>query len=302
MSTWKDCGGGFYLVTTDHLSDKIWFRDEDDFKAGMNAVPVIALACSVKVVAFILMSNHVHFLLYCTREKAQRFISAYKGYYSHYLYCKYGIREMLRENKVDIQLISPDGEALERVVAYIQMNCVAANICLSPSNYRWGTGDVFFRTQPAKGVSVTTLSERARGKLLHCWKELPENLLVGEEGYILPSSYVDVKFVESLFRTPKRMAYFLRNSSKAKLRLNAENAELPAFRDQVLAAAADDLCHSLFRNRTINDLDDPQLAELLRQLRFRFSSHAEQLARVCGIPYNRVVSLLDGPDISTIPT
>ena len=296
MSTWKDCGKGFYLVTTDHLSDKIWFRDEEDFKAGMNAVPVIALAYSVKVVAFILMSNHVHFLLYCTREEAEQFISAYKGFYSRYLSCKYGIREMLRDNKHDIQLVIPDGESLERVVAYIQMNCVAANICLSSTDYRWGTGDAFFRTRPAKGVSVNSLSKRARGKLMHSWKELPDSLLIGEDGYILPSSYVDVKLVESLFGTPKRMSFFLRNSSKAKLRLSAENADLPSFRDQVIAAALEDLCHTLFRKGSIKNLSEQQLAELLRQLRFRFSSHAEQLARVCGISYDRVVALLESPD------
>ena len=30
----------FWLVTTEHLEDRIWFRDEDDFKIGMNYVAV----------------------------------------------------------------------------------------------------------------------------------------------------------------------------------------------------------------------------------------------------------------------
>lgn len=36
-----------------------------------------------------------------------------------------------------------------------------------------------------------------------------------------------------------------------------------------------------------------ELAELLKQLRYRFSSNANQLARVTGIPYQKVVELLD---------
>lgn len=53
----------FYLVTTDHLTESIWFRDDQDFKTGMNYVAIIALVSGIKVLAFILMSNHVHLVL-----------------------------------------------------------------------------------------------------------------------------------------------------------------------------------------------------------------------------------------------
>ena len=53
-----------YLLTTDHLEEGLWFREEEDFKVAMNYVAIQA-ACSstVTVLAFILMSNHVHFVL-----------------------------------------------------------------------------------------------------------------------------------------------------------------------------------------------------------------------------------------------
>ncbi|MBR0111999.1 MAG: hypothetical protein IJM00_07140 [Bacteroidales bacterium] len=289
------CAKGFYLVTTDHLCECIWFRDEEDFRAGMNAVPIIACPMSIKVVAFILMSNHVHFLLYCTRDEAERFIAAYKGFHSRYMHCKYGIREMLRENHAEVQRIGEDGESVEWVIAYIHMNFVAANICLSSTDYPWGTGDAFFRSRPCKGIALGTFSVRARTRLLHSAKVLPAGMLVGEDGFILPASYVDVKYVEARFQTPKRMLYFLKWSSKARKFLGDNAPEYPNFRDQILVAAISDLCHSLFRKESISDLNDQQLAELLRQLRFRFSSYAEQLARVCGIPYTRVTTLLDAP-------
>ena len=75
----------FYLVTTDHLEDRIWFRDDDDFKAGMNTVAILsASAPTVHILAFILMSNHVHFVLECPYEKAKSFINAFKKYHSRY--------------------------------------------------------------------------------------------------------------------------------------------------------------------------------------------------------------------------
>ena len=47
----------FWFVTTDHLTKKIWFRDDEDFKMGMNLVAVLAVALNVDVLSFILMSN-----------------------------------------------------------------------------------------------------------------------------------------------------------------------------------------------------------------------------------------------------
>ena len=64
----------FWFVTTDHLTKKIWFRDEEDFKMGMNLVAVLAVALDVDVLSFILMSNHVHFVLCCSEAKAHQFI------------------------------------------------------------------------------------------------------------------------------------------------------------------------------------------------------------------------------------
>ena len=282
-----------YLVTTDHLEDSIWFRDEEDFKAGMNAVAVLACVLHINILAFILMSNHVHFLLECTYAEAQDFINAFKRHHSRYMYCKYGVREMLRNNHVVIKRVDLTEESAERAVAYIQMNCVAANICLNPSDYPWGTGNAFFRSRPAKGTPVNQLSKRQRIRLLHSKVDLPSGLLIGEDGYILPESYVQVRFVESLFRNPGRMNYFLQNSSKAKQRLNASEKSLPAFKDQLISAGAKDLCQSLFLKRDLRDLDDGQLAEILKQIRFRFSSYPQQMARVTGIPYERIVHLLD---------
>jgi hypothetical protein len=110
---------------------------------------------------------------------------------------------------------------------------------------------------------------------------LPKDWMICEEGYILPSNYVAVKTVEAVFRTPKRMNFFLANSSKAKKRLESGEKSLPAFRDQVILACLPDLCRTLFGK------------ESFKQLRFRFSADANQMARVCGLTYEEAARLLD---------
>ena len=121
---------------------------------------------------------------------------------------------------------------------------------------------------------------------------LPGDYKIGSGGYILPESYVGVKGVEALFRTPKRLGYFLRTSSKARQRLEGRVA--PSFRDQNILSASEDLCHSLFRVNRISDLGVEQKTELLRQLGRRFSADLNQICRVTGISYEEAARMLDG--------
>lgn len=282
----------FYLVSTNHLETTLWFRDEEDFKTGMNAVALVSAVSGICVLAFILMSNHVHFVLACTRQKASDFIETYKNHYSRYYSKKYNSRELLRRNGVDIRRVMPEDESLQRAIAYVQMNPPAANICINASDYPWGSGSCFFRPVGVKGILVESLSKRKQSALFHSRQPVPPSMILNADGYVDPRSFVNVKWVESIFRTPKSMNFFLTNSSKAKRRLDNESA-IPAFRDQVVASAFSDLCLSLFGVTGISKLEEKDLAEVLRQIRYRFSANVHQLTRVTGIEYRRVCNLLE---------
>ena len=283
-----------WLITTEHLKAGLWFRDEEDYKVGMNFVAIQAHASRVVVLSFTLMSNHVHFVVKAESKKdAEAFIEGFKHRYSLYLRRKYGVKEFLRGNGVKIDFISPYDEDPEKAIAYVEMNCVAANICSYPSQYPWGTGCLFFDQRKPDGRPLGSFSKRACKRLLHTDVEsLPDNWLIGADGYILPQNYVDVEAVQAFFRTPQRMNWFLTNSSKAKKRLEADD-NLPAFRDQVILAAVPDLCQSLFGKRKFSQLTRDEQVEFVRQLHFRFSAHVNQIARVCGLTYEQAARLMD---------
>lgn len=283
-----------WLITTEHLKAGLWFRDEEDYKVGMNFVAIQAHASRVVVLSFTLMSNHVHFVVKAESKKdAEAFIEGFKHRYSLYLRRKYGVKEFLRGNGVKIDFISPYDEDPEKAIAYVEMNCVAANICSHPSQYPWGTGCLFFDQRKPDGRPLGSFSKRACKRLLHTDVEsLPDNWLIGADGHILPQNYVDVEAVQAFFRTPQRMNWFLTNSSKAKKRLEADD-NLPAFRDQVILATVPDLCQSLFGKRKFSQLTRDEQVEFVRQLHFRFSAHVNQIARVCGLTYEQAARLMD---------
>ena len=151
----------FYLVTSDHLTESIWFRDDQDFKVGMNQVAIISISTDIKVLAFILMSNHVHLVLQCTEEKAEWFINELKRRYSEYLSRRYGTRDHLRLNDADIRQVFIEDESLERAIAYTIMNSVAANICLTASDYPWSSAGAYFKVTSSKGVRIGNMSKRS---------------------------------------------------------------------------------------------------------------------------------------------
>lgn len=286
---------GLYLLSTDHLEKELWFREEEDFKAAMNYIAIQA-ACHPEIVvfAFILMSNHIHLILKGTPEGGKEFMNGLKQRYSKYIRYKYGIVEFLRRNAVDVKYIPYENEAPEKAIAYVQMNCVAANICLYPGQYPWGTGNIFFNRTVSKGTRIGEMSERARFRLFHTGcKTLPEDWLINDDGYILPQSYVDVKAVETVFRTPKRMIFFQQTSSKARKRLESVHENLPAFRDQSILLILPDLCRSLFQKECLEDLSAGELLEMARQLRFRFSANVHQVARVCRLTYTEAARLFE---------
>ena len=284
----------YYLVTTEHLKEGLWFRDESDFRAGMNFVAIQAYQSKVTVLAFILMSNHLHFVVEGRWADVKAFIDGIKSRYSKYLNHKYGTAEFLRRNKVTSEEISTLNEGLEKAIAYTQMNSVAANICSHPSQYPWGTGPVFFNATKRSGKPLGSLSKRARIRLLHCCKaDFPADWLVSEDGYILPESYVAVGFVERCYQRASRMNYFLVNSSKAKRKIENGDDRHPAFRDQVILAALPDLYRSLFGKQSFEELTTEEQTESLRQIQRRFCSNVHQIARVTGLTYEAAARMMD---------
>ena len=281
-----------YLISTTHLEDRIWFRCDEDFKSGMNYVAIASAQCKVIILCFVLMSNHVHFVVEADKTSCQLFIVRFKQLFATYLSHKYGAKKFLRHNTCDIRPIQGE-EAIERAIAYVLMNPVAANICLTENSYPWGSGNCYFNACPIHGVPIQEMSARKRARILHSSSEVDTSWLVSSNGYILPESYVAVKKVEKIYRTPGRMLYFLSTSSKVRLRTESEPVLIPSFRDQTLLSLSSDICISLFGKPSHTTLTEIQQRRLVNELHRRFSADIHQLERILGIPKEKLADFLD---------
>ena len=269
----------YYFVSTDHFVDNDWFRDDEDYSVGMNYVAVDKIATGMTVLAFVLMSNHLHFVLQAERETdITNFWVKYKQLYATYVRNKYGIKEFLRRNQIDIQKLPTEGERLERTIAYTVMNPVAARICATPDAWRWGSGGCYFNRVPLAGKQISEMSMKQCMRVLHSKVKMAPKMGLAPDGVIWPQTYVETEAVEKRFRTPARFSYFLNTSTAAKNR--PEQIRSVFFRDQTVLAAIPEINEQLFGTQ---QLDREQTVRLARELRQRFHSDARQLARVLGL-------------------
>ena len=74
---------------------------------------------------------------------------------------------------------------------------------------------------------------------------------------------------------------------------------MPSFRDQIVIAAIPDLCRTLCGKESLEWLGSDQIGEVLRQIRYRFSSNVDQIARVTGLSYSETARLLDQMQLSS---
>ena len=267
----------YFHVYTKGLEENLLFRCQDDFVAGMNLLAVTVFGCDVVMMAFVLMSNHFHFVLDAEQEQAEEFVRLYKCYIARYLRFKYGDVKFLRRLKTSVVQIDDADEGLKRLIAYVLNNPVKAGINCVPQDYR------------VDAVRLDDFSVRMLRNLLHSKKRLPNHWRMTSLGYVIPQSYVDSSAVERIYGRSRSFEFFLSRSMALRTNVN-ENV---AFSDTVVQAAMKELLDKKYGIADVADLDDFLMRSLLRDLKGRFSASAKQLARVVRVPVKDVLKCFE---------
>ena len=206
----------FYHVYTKGLEHDVIFREHADYVVGMNYVPVSLHALDLRLLAFVLMSNHFHFMVYGTESEALSFINLYKRMISRFISNKYGTRKLMKAVQTSCSEIDVRNEGLKRIIAYVLNNPVKAGINCMPQNYEWGSGACYFSNKDpfADTIELTSMGVRAQIRLLKSETKVKQGYRINSSGYIVPQSYVDTDFVENLYGRARSLEYFLSTSNR----------------------------------------------------------------------------------------
>lgn len=267
----------YYHCASKGLEAYLLFSSRKEFIAGMNRVGFCLLKVpDVIIIAFVLMDNHVHFILYGTEEDCFRFMAEYKKLTSYY-YINNSEGKLL-DYEYDCWLIS-NREKLKEKICYVLRNPLAAGIRILPTNYSWGSGSLMFNEKKTGFLEIGETSEYYRRKMFGTKREIPESWLINEEGLIWPGSYVEFKRAESSFDSMVDFMFELNRRNEESINQEMYGNEINLNDNDVLVILAD-YAERSFGERSLTHLNVSQRLDLIQQIRRSHGVGIKQLGRL----------------------
>ena len=103
---------------------------------------------------------------------------------------------------------------------------------------------------------------------------------------------VAVKIVEQLFGSHRSFNYFLCFTKESDIDSRGGSVTRLSIPIQEMREYRDALCRELFGNVGLRSLDTTQRVRLAKVLKSRYNSSTKQIARLCGLAYEEIKSLL----------
>lgn len=285
MLNGHDLNKGYYHICTDGNAIPWMFQDDEDFIAGINRIALCILKNYVEIIAFILMDNHVHFVLYGTALQCKKFINSYKMLTGKWIHNKYGLIDYLRLLPTEMISIS-DEETLLNTLAYIDRNSIVAGYRYMPSEYPWGSARYMFRDkeheyqQESDFKPLAQLPLSKQRSLLKTRAKVPGEWYVDSRGMISPSSFMDFSRIEHIFRTSTRYSYFIAKKLEGQVEMQLSKSRKVFIPDKELRQIVRKIAHDTYRTEDVRSLDVKSRLAIARRLRYDYASTLKQISRM----------------------
>lgn len=258
------------------------FKDNEDFIYGMNRIGICHLLTGITVLVFTLMDNHVHFILYGTREKCRMFIDKYKLLTGKWIFHKYGLPKYLKHLPISIIPLKTEEDILE-TAAYIDRNAIMGGFPGMPYEYPWSSCRFMFRTAEDKKVRWNLIKDFTDNELRGILKSrisLPEDWTFDDNRMLNPMHFTDIRKMESLFKSPARYLYFLVKKLEGKINQTLEQDDRPFVSDKDLREITAGIALRRFGSKDIRTLNVNSRLLIARQLKHDYASSTKQLSRM----------------------
>lgn len=289
-------GGPYWHLSTNGNGQEIIFRDKNDFCAAMNAFAIVAAEVNINIIAFVFMNNHVHMVIEGTKDDILLFFKRFKKRLSKYFTSK-GRYDCLKKFDCGEPLRIENLKQLRIAIAYIHRNPYVAKIGALPYSYPWSSGPYYFNhllSNGSIGVMFNNLSYKAKqeifqGRVL----SLPESYNF-YDGFILPSSYIDIPRAEDFYVTPTD--YYLKISKPQKdycvlARLEGDTIVLNYEEAYSVAVA---LCKNLTGDANLRTLTTVQKLEIAKTLRYDYLLTNKHISSILKLDISTIEQLLPG--------
>lgn len=274
----------FYHICTDGTKIDWLFKDDDDFIAGINRIGICVHITGTHLYSFVLMDNHVHFLIFGSLPECKHFINKYKQLTGRWIKQKYNLNGFV--NKLPAQIIRLRSEEhILNVASYIDRNITRTSYPYLSSEYKWGSARYLFKDKHSVGgTKLSEYSKREQRVILNSHIELPLSWRVLSDGMLNPIDFVFYDKLEKLFKTPTRYNYFLAKKVEGVIDQELQNGRQTYIIDKELRPIVLNLSENIFGISDIRLLNIQNRLTLARKLRYEYYSTPKQISRMLGLP------------------
>lgn len=288
--------GNLYHVCTEGLEQTTLMMDDEDYRVSWNYLALAAWRTGVEIVAFVLMSNHIHELITCQdKQQAEKAIKLYKQLLGQYLKSKYGLTRILHGSHDSIVCIDTI-QYLMNCIAYIFRNPVSAKICKRPGDYMWSSYTSCFNDHSNRTIvrKVSELGFSKKRSMLRTAMDLTScPYSIDDNGMITLDSFVRNDIVEKAFwNSGKSFLYHLGCCNDAMMEYELVYQPLMNVSDGEMHRMITRHVAERFRGRAISELSVSEKCSILKSLFFSHNTTIPQLSRIIGLPRELVRKIL----------
>lgn len=282
-------GCPWWHLYTPGIDTPLLFADAEDFRYAIN----LLARChkdieTVIIVAFEIMSNHVHLVVSGNEDDIRRFFNLFRRRLKWYLTSK-GRKESIRRFTMSLKPIK-DLRTLRNTIVYVNRNGYVADPDRTPYSDPWGTGRFYFGDYQI-GRPLGDFSYREARKLLRSrGGELAGDYLV-INGHISPVSFCAIELGKAMFRNAHHYFSMISKNVEAYGELANELDDGEFLTDQELFTQVSKLLMQNYGTNSLRELTKPQKLDLARMLRQSYHSSNGQIRRILGLTQYDVDSL-----------
>ena len=276
----------FFHWCCNGLTTDLLFANTQKFIAGMNRIAVCWLYCSakgrpVKIIAFCLLNNHFHFVLYGTEEDCEFFMEHYR-----YLAGKWVAKHRGERLHGSIELGHWPADGLNKVrekVIYTLRQTLEAGLRITPQGYAWCSARLMFYDNSFllhNARVASDFSARTTRGFVFSEIAIPGKWLFLPNGMIWPGEYTDVQLAEGLFSGVKDFMYSLNNGNIDRSVLSEISAEAPSLPDTEVRDKAESIASAVFGRKAFKYCPAEERIKIAGFIRQDLHCGYKQLARI----------------------
>ena len=287
-------GGPFWHICSNGQLMEIIFKSEEDYKFAVNAIAISAAITGVRVIAFQVMSNHLHAVAEGERPRCEAFFEESKRRIRRYTVSQ---GRYVNYDAFEAKCLPIDNlGALRTEICYVHRTGFLVNSAYTPFSYPWGSGYVYFNASPHSKVARKYSELPKRDKLLLSRSrqmDLPDWYMV-DDGMILPESFCSIKYGEGFFRNAQHYFNYVSKRFEAYSEVAKRLGDSVFLTDDELFSVSCFLGKKMFGERAPSMLPPASKIELAKCLRRDYNASEGQIQRMLRLDRS-VVRELFGP-------